>query len=90
MTARRRTRPAPRWLAAMTQASTPQQRLAVSYDRLRAFLAYLVRPQRDAAARQAGARFAGQVADEAAAALERVWQAARKGEVMAGDSDSAA
>lgn len=62
-----RTRSRPRWQD--RAADTPDGRLAVSHDRLRAGLAHLSRPVRDAGLRARARAFAAGVADDAARSL---------------------
>lgn len=64
-TARRVTRPVPRWRSAMASAVTPAERLAVAHDRLRSGLAWLRRSQRSADSRQRDRDLADSLASDA-------------------------
>lgn len=68
-------RPSPRWAERAARAETPEDRLAVSYDRLRAVLAHLTRRQRDPAKRAADVAHARQLADSAARFLASLCEA---------------
>lgn len=89
-----RTRPAarPRWAERAAMASTAEDRMRVAYDRLRAGLAWMCRPQRDPQARADSVGTAMSIADEAAAVLSefarQVEEARRK--VTKRDRDPAA
>ena len=67
--ASRKRRPSPRWREHAARASTPDERLTVAADRLRAGLKHLRRPQRDAGARLRDIARADRMADEAAGYL---------------------
>lgn len=70
--ARRKQRPAPRWQQRMAHAGTPEERLAITYDRLRSLLASLSRSRHDALSQKAGRDKAATLAGDAAAALAAI------------------
>ena len=70
--ARRKQRPAPRWQQRLALAETPEDRLAITYDRLRALLADLSRKRRDPFAQRTGRTMAATLAGEAADTLARM------------------
>jgi hypothetical protein len=63
--ARTRTRPVPRWQQRMAAAVTPEERLAVTCDRLRAALRHMARPRREPGAQAAGKAAAAAMAARA-------------------------
>ena len=70
--ARRKQRPVPRWQQRMASAVTPEDRLAITYDRLRALLADLSRKRRDPFAQRTGRATAATLASDAADSLARL------------------
>jgi hypothetical protein len=76
---RKPTRPTPRWLEHAARASTPDDRLTVAYDRLRAVLTHLRRKRRDPLERAADAAAADRLAADAAAYLTSLCEEAERG-----------
>ena len=70
--ARRKQRPVPRWQQRLALAETPEDRLTVTYDRLRAGLADLSRKRRDPFAQRTGRTMASALAGDAADTLARM------------------
>ena len=77
--ARRKQRPMPRWQERMASAVTPEERLTVTYDRLRALLADLSRKRRDPFAQRGARDRAEALAGDAADALARMCEANEEG-----------
>ncbi len=78
--ASRKQRPSPRWREHAARASTPDERLTVAADRLRAGLKHLRRPQRDPGMRLREAHRADRMADEAAGYLTRLCEQIESGD----------
>jgi hypothetical protein len=73
---RKPTRPPPRWKAAAASAATPDERLAVAYDRLRRDLSWLRRKRRDPLERATDAATADRLAGDAASYLSSLCERA--------------
>lgn len=77
---KRRTRPVPRWQQRMAGAQTPEERLTVTCDRLRANLRYLSRPRRDMSTRLAARTLATSMAARADDYLTRLCEEIERAE----------
>jgi hypothetical protein len=78
--AKRRVRPEPRWQQRMAGAQTPEERLTVTCDRLRASLKHLHRPRRDRAVRAAAEGMASRLATQANDYLTRLCEEIERAE----------